>query len=47
MRKIGKGICGTKLYAFLAVFFWASAFVSTKVILQNGYLSPMDLGTLR
>ena len=37
----------TKIYAFLAVFFWASAFVSTKMILQKGILSAMDLGTLR
>lgn len=47
MKKEKKGMWGTKIYAFLAVFFWASAFVSTKVLLQNGYLSPMDLGTLR
>jgi len=37
----------TKFYAFLAVFFWASAFVSTKIVLQTGQLSAMDLGTLR
>lgn len=36
-----------KIYAFLAVFFWASAFVSTKMILQTRSLSAMDLGTLR
>ncbi|MCI7343741.1 MAG: DMT family transporter [Fusobacterium necrophorum] len=37
----------TKFYAFSAVFFWASAFVSTKIVLQSGQLSAMDLGTLR
>lgn len=37
----------TKIYAFLAVFFWGSAFVSTKILLQTGSLSAMDLGTLR
>lgn len=37
----------TKFYAFSAVFFWASAFVSTKIVLHSGQLSAMDLGTLR
>ncbi len=37
----------TRFYAFLAVFFWASAFVSTKIVLESGQLSAMDLGTLR
>lgn len=37
----------TKIYAFLCVFFWASSFVSTKIILQKGNLSVMDLASLR
>src|SRR3712207_853504 len=47
MRKYIIKKYATRFYAFFAVFFWASAFVSTKIVLQSGQLSAMDLGTLR
>lgn len=37
----------TKLYAFLAIFFWAASFSSTKFLLSHEKLSPMDLAVLR
>ena len=37
----------TKIYAFLTILCWASSFVSTKIILSSGFLSPFELGILR
>lgn len=37
----------TKLFAFIAVFSWASSFVSTKILLTNNYVTANDLGIIR
>lgn len=37
----------TNIFSFLAVLFWASAFVITKYMVGKGMISPIDLAILR